>query len=64
MANLLQGAVFQGNLYQQRISQTAESGPDGKARLHDSIPNQEVPGGGITAPLFLPSTKVETVVIT
>ncbi len=61
---LLQGAVFKATCISNGISKTAESGPDGKAVFNDLIPNQEYRVEEITPPpYFLPSTKVETVVI-
>lgn len=61
---LLQGAVFKATCISNGISKTAESGPDGRAVFHDLIPNQEYRVEEITPPpYFLPSTKVETVVI-
>ena len=61
---LLQGAVFKATCISNGIFKTAESGPDGKAVFNDLIPNQEYRVEEITPPpYFLPSTKMETVVI-
>ena len=61
---LLQGAVFKATCISNGIAKTAESGLDGKAIFNDLISNQEYRVEEITPPpYFLPSTKVETVVI-
>ena len=61
---LLQGATFKATCISNGMAKTAESGPDGKAVFDDLMPNEEYRIEEITPPpYFLPSTKVETVVI-
>ena len=61
---LLQGATFQATCISNGMSKTATSGPDGKAIFNDLMPNEEYRIEEIDPPpYFLPSTKVETVVI-
>ena len=61
---LLQGATFKATCISNGISKTATSGPDGKAVFNDLMPNEEYRIEEIDPPpYFLPSTKVETVVI-
>ena len=61
---LLQGATFQATCISNGLSKTATSGPDGKAVFNDLMPNEEYRIEEIDPPpYFLPSTKVETVVI-
>lgn len=61
---LLQGATFQATAISSGISKTATTGPDGKAVFDDLLPNEEYRIEEIDPPpYFLPSSKVETVVI-
>ena len=60
---LLQGAVFRATLIGQGIVKTAESGADGRAIFTDLTPGEWRIDEQTPPPYFLPSTKVETVVI-
>ena len=61
---LLQGATFKATCISNGMAKTAESGPDGKAVFDELMPNEEYRIEEIDPPTyFLPSTKVETVVI-
>lgn len=61
---LLQGATFKATCISNGMAKTTESGPDGKAVFDDLMSNEEYRIEEIDPPpYFLPSTKVETVVI-